>query len=142
MKRAAFEEDTSKKCEVYVMLAREAYRAALVRTVEVMNLLGMAYLEAMLVSGRLGYVGLFQFYHIRSIQQQCYRNFPGLGKIHCKWICSTIFSWLLFDSKMFFDFSILQIGGRFIQFDFFSLGLKEPPTIWTPTSSTWGYVGH
>ena len=57
-------------------------------------------------------------------------------------VLRTIFSWLLFDSKMFFDFSIFQIGGRFIQFDFFRLGLKEPPTMWTPTSSTWGYVGH
>ena len=77
----------SKKCAVYVMLAREAYRAAFCCStltskyaVEVMDLLG---LEAKLVSGRLGYVGLFQFYHIGSIQQQYYRKFPGLGKIHC-----------------------------------------------------------
>lgn len=83
----AFEEEMSKKCAVYVMLAREAYRAAFCCStltskyaVEVMDLLG---LEAKLVSGRLGYVGLFQFYHIGSIQQQYYRKFPGLGKIHC-----------------------------------------------------------
>ena len=84
----------------------------------------MAYLEAMLVWGRLGYVGLFQFYHIRSIQQQYYRKFPGLGKIHCNTLMD-LFYYIFLVAVWFKDVFRFFNWGKIHPIRFFSVGLER-----------------